>query len=366
MAKTILVIEDETEIRKDIVRTLELSNYKTISADNGLTGLHLAQTHIPDLIISDIMMPELDGYELLRELQKETATASIPFLFLSAKSARNDIREGMQLGADDFISKPFDIDELLFAVETRLKKRETQELKYNKKFDQLRTSLRRSIPHEIRTPLNIILGFSEFLHKNFKTIPIEDANEMLLNIFEAGKRLHRLFENNLLYANLEIIATNPVEIKNLRNKRAALPEFIIKDIVSKLVLNTDREPDIIFELEDAPVSVSEDYFAKIVEELLDNSLKFSDRGSKITIMSAVEKNMYMLSLTDFGRGMTKEQIMNIGAFIQFERKIYEQQGTGLGIAIVKRICELHGGDFHIESEPGRFTTVTLRIPLYKK
>lgn len=366
MNKTILVIEDEPEIRKDIVKTLELSKYNTLSGENGLEGLKLARLHVPDLIISDIMMPELDGFELLRELQTSPDTASIPFLFLSAKSAKNDIREAMKLGADDFITKPFDIDELLNAVEIRLKKKETQEQHYNRRFEELRTSLRRSIPHEIRTPLNIILGFSEFLEKDYKKIPYEDAKEMLSNIFEAGRRLHHLFENYLIYANLEIIATNPTEIKNLSNKKAALPEYIIRDTVSKTLYKSVRTNDITLDLDDAPIAISEDYLSKIVEELLDNSLKFSDKGTKITVMSAMEKNYYMISFSDFGRGMTKEQISNIGAYVQFERKIYEQQGTGLGIAIVKRITELHNGIFQIDSEPNRFTTVTVKIPLYGK
>lgn len=362
MKKTILVIEDEYEIRMDLIKTLRLSDYDTLDASNGKTGIELAKKNMPDLIISDIMMPEIDGYTVLSELQDNPDTSNIPFLFISAKSDHINVREGMTLGADDYITKPYDINELIDAVEVRLKKSEKRESVYNKKIEELRTSLRKSIPHEIRTPLNIILGLSEFLKKNYDITTANDAKDMLNNINDSGKRLHRLFENYLFYANIEVIASNRDEIENLRAKKCPLAEYIIKDIVTYMAGNAGRSSDIQLELDDAILKISETYFAKIVEEILDNAFKFSDRGTPVKIQSSVNKNMYSLSFTDYGRGMSDEQIENIGAYIQFERKVYEQQGSGLGITIVKRIIEMHKGDFFIESEPNHFTTVTIKLP----
>lgn len=361
--KTILVIDDEHEIRQNIVRSLELCDYNTLSAENGLTGIILAKEHKPDLILSDIMMPDIDGFEVLKELQKNSETAGIPLLFLSAKSARIDIRVGMNLGADDFITKPFDLDELLQSVEARLEKAERFKSTVNERIEELRSTLRMTIPHEIRTPLNIVLGLSEFLKKNHMNNSPEDVNEMLGNINEAGKRLHRLFENYLFYANLEIISSNPDEIATLRKQKTSLSENIIKDIVMFRSHEADRHEDIMLDLSDAAIQMSEYYLVKIIEELLDNAFKFSDAGSRIKVTAEVKGQYYVLTFTDFGRGMTDNQIMNIGAYIQFERKLYEQQGTGLGLAIVQKIVKLHNGNTEIISDINNFTSVHIEIPL---
>ncbi|MGZ3883585.1 MAG: response regulator, partial [Bacteroidia bacterium] len=142
--KTILVIEDNTDVRENISEILELASYKVLQADNGKLGVELAQNTKPDLIICDIMMPVLDGYGVIHLLNKNADTASIPFIFLTAKSERTDIRKGMEMGADDYISKPFDDIELLKAVESRLKKNELLKAEYsqnmqglNKFFDEV-------------------------------------------------------------------------------------------------------------------------------------------------------------------------------------------------------------------------------------
>jgi len=120
--KTILLIEDNLDVRENIAEILELANYHVLSAENGKIGIELAKKHTPDLIICDIMMPELDGYGVIHVLSKIPETAVIPFIFLTAKTEKTDIRKGMNLGADDYLTKPFDDLELLDAVEMRLKK----------------------------------------------------------------------------------------------------------------------------------------------------------------------------------------------------------------------------------------------------
>lgn len=124
-SKTVLVIEDNKNIRENIVEILELSGYKTLEAENGKKGFESAQKNPPDLIVCDIMMPEMDGYTLLHLLRKHKETEGIPFIFLTAKTERADFRKGMEMGADDFITKPFEDVELLNAVESRIKRNET-------------------------------------------------------------------------------------------------------------------------------------------------------------------------------------------------------------------------------------------------
>jgi DNA-binding response OmpR family regulator len=122
--KKILLIEDNTEVRENTSEIISLANYEVVTAENGKVGVELAQKERPDLIICDIMMPELDGYGVLHILSKKPETAGIPFIFLTAKTEKNDVRKGMNLGADDYLTKPFDDTELLNAIEVRLKRTE--------------------------------------------------------------------------------------------------------------------------------------------------------------------------------------------------------------------------------------------------
>jgi CRP-like cAMP-binding protein/CheY-like chemotaxis protein len=137
MSKKILIIEDNNDIRENVVEILELAGYSVFEASNGRTGVDLAIKNIPDIILCDIMMPELDGYGVLYMLNKNPVTAAIPFIFLTAKAERVDLRKGMEMGADDYLTKPFDDMELLSAVESRLKKKEAQKVFYSRSLDNL-------------------------------------------------------------------------------------------------------------------------------------------------------------------------------------------------------------------------------------
>ena len=127
----ILLIEDNQEIRENTAEIMSLSNYNVLEAEKGKVGVELAKNENPDLIICDIMMPELDGYGVLHILSKKPETASIPFIFLTAKTEKTDIRKGMNLGADDYLTKPFDDTDLLNAIEARFRKSAMQQKQYD-------------------------------------------------------------------------------------------------------------------------------------------------------------------------------------------------------------------------------------------
>jgi CRP-like cAMP-binding protein/CheY-like chemotaxis protein len=139
MKKKVLIIEDNNDIRENVVEILQLAGYDAFEAKNGKTGVELALSHSPDIILCDIMMPELDGYGVLYLLNKNPNTAAIPFIFLTAKAERLDLRKGMEMGADDYLTKPFDDMELLNAIETRFKKKEFQKEFYSRSLDRLNT-----------------------------------------------------------------------------------------------------------------------------------------------------------------------------------------------------------------------------------
>lgn len=136
----------------NLVELLETEGFGVLQASNGLAGLTLARENRPDVILCDIMMPDLDGYEVLASLRQEPSTASVPFVFLTAKADRSDMRQGMNLGADDYLVKPFTRAELLSAITTRLSKDATTRRAAQASLDELRGSIALAIPHELRTP----------------------------------------------------------------------------------------------------------------------------------------------------------------------------------------------------------------------
>jgi diguanylate cyclase (GGDEF)-like protein len=163
--QTILIIEDEPQIRENIQIILDLEGFSTMTAEDGLQGLQMVETHHPDMIICDVMMPGLDGYGLIKELRQKPDTAEIPFIFLTAKAEHRDMRQGMAMGADDYLTKPFQVDELLEAVSTRLKKRQIVTQRYRNQIEKMETQINYLARHDSFTGLPNQLLLEEYFNK---------------------------------------------------------------------------------------------------------------------------------------------------------------------------------------------------------
>ena len=360
----ILVIEDAQPLRKDIVEMLTFEGFEVIGAENGLIGVESALETHPDLIICDIMMPELDGYGVLERLRQEPATRTTPFVFLTARTDRSDIRQGMDMGAEDYLTKPFAASELLSTVRAQLRKREIFDQMSHQRLDELRDSIILSLPHELRTPLTSILGFSDILMVDAFVMEPKRVAELAHYINNAALRLYRLIENYLFYAQIELLLTDSQRIEVIRQSMTEDPVVIIQDQAITGAQTIGRENDLhVGTLDTATVRIADEYLKKIVEELVDNAFKFSESGQPVVVSGQVSGDVYVLSVTDHGRGMSAEQIAEIGAYMQFDRRIYEQQGSGLGLIISKRLAELHGGSMTIQSVPGQQTTIYAALPL---
>ncbi|MFC1849640.1 response regulator [candidate division CSSED10-310 bacterium] len=354
MKRKILIIEDEEAVRFNIVEILEMENFITFGAANGRDGVRLARKHLPDLVICDILMPELNGYEVLAELRNTRKTAHIPFIFLTAKATPRDFRRGMGLGADDYITKPFKIDDLLSTIQTQFEKREAA----SKELREVLTTLSFTLPHEMMTPLTSILGFSQLLTQSTYAASSDEVTLIGRAIYKNGIRLKRLIGNYLLYTDLKHGKNEHLE-ENWLWEESVLSKDAIQDFVEHLVINYDRTDDLVLELTAARLRIAGNAFLKILEELIDNAFKFSEPGTPVKVFTESQKNHYLLIIADQGCGMKKDQVEIIGPFTQFDRDYYEQQGSGLGLYISKSLIESCRGDLNIKTEYGRGTTVTV-------
>ncbi len=233
----------------------------------------------------------------------------------------------------------------------------------SERFKSLQSQLSMSIPHEFRTPVNQIYGTSDFLKNHFTTLSESEIAEMLDDIHSSVDRLKTLTENYLYFANLSLISTNPYEIRSLQEKVSPSAEYLINEVADGRAFKYGRAGDIKYSVNDCPLLIGQEYFSKLILELVDNAMKYSEPGTEILIETSGEEGMFTLSVTDLGRGMSKKQIEQIGAYTQFERDQYEQQGSGLGLSIVVKIVDLHNGDFSIASELDNYTTVIIKLPV---
>lgn len=361
--KKILVIEDEQSLRRDIMEMLSFEGYEVDGAENGIVGIRQAADTLPDLIICDIMMPEMDGYGVLHALRSNADTAAIPFIFLTARTDKVDRRQGMEQGADDYLTKPFTVKELLKSVDTRLRRRQAIEQISERRLEELRDNIILAMPHELRTPLTVIMGFSDILSADCDTMEPPRIREMADHISTAARRLYHMVENYLIYAQIEIIVTDPEGRALIQSNRTSDPKIVIEDQAIQCAQFYNRESDLALDVK--PVSelhILEEYLKKTVSEIVDNAFKFSSPGTPVRVEAHPTGNdQYVIRVTDSGRGMSREQIERVGAYMQFNRRFYEQQGSGLGLIITRRLAELHNGRLDIVSIPNHETAVTLTL-----
>lgn len=361
--RKVVVIDDDSTTLETIEKILEVYSFIVFTANGGRAGLDLVRRTQPDIILCDVMMPDLDGYAVLAELRKQTSTATIPILLLSAKHDFADIRAGMQLGADDFLSKPFSVEDLLSSIHARLEKHDRLVGHASQQLQQLRSNIALVLPHEFRTPLNSIIGFGELLASQYDRIKHDEAMEMLATIVSSGHRLSALVENFIYLSRLEILAVNPGVQRELMSEVVGHCDEIITEVARHQISVNGAQHILDSSLQSASLAISDSYLRKLVAELIDNACKFSLAKTVITLRGSIQNGLYVLSIKDEGRGMNPTQVAQIGAYMQFDRNIHEQQGQGLGLTIAKRIVELHNGSFMVDSTISKGTTFEIRLRL---
>ncbi len=359
----ILVIDDDRIIRRSLSELLRVAGgYEVTTAEDGQEGVELAQADPPDLIICDVEMPNLDGYGVVEALQQDEIMATIPFIFLTGRHDHGSVRQGMTLGADDYIAKPFVAKELLKAVEARLNKWQRIEGHYERKLEKLRDNILLAVPHELRTPLSLIIGYGDIMAQRAESLPPDQIRALAQTMTDAGRRLHDLVENYIIYAQIELLMSQPDRIAKMRQLREARPDEIVAELVQAKLANANRSVELDLCAGDAVLPISRNNLEKILGELVDNALKFSPPNTAVALATAVAKGTFTATVGNQGIGMNQEQISSIGAYMQFERKLQEQQGSGMGLVIAKRLTELYGGQLSIQSKPGATTQVTISLP----
>lgn len=356
---TILVIEDEPAILDIIYDILESEGFLVMGATDGPEGIAIATDQRPDLILCDVGLPSMGGYEILQQLRQQPETLAIPLIFLTAYSSPQDIRRGMELGADDYLTKPFVAESLIRAIHTRLNKHSQLKSHYETALEQLRQSITLALPHEFRTPLVGILGASEFLLADLENLDLETIRELLVDIHSSGDRLHMLIQKYLCFVQLQERYCGRM---SLEPTISIAPQELVAEIAEHILTKYQRYDDFVMYVDSQHTHLNGNDCHHLLGELLENAAKFSEPGTVIAVSFFDDETHEHIVVRDHGRGMTEAERHNIGALQQFQRNHHEQQGAGLGLAIAQLVTHIYNGELHIDSELGVGTSVYITLP----
>lgn len=360
----ILVIDDAEFILESTSTLLRFEGFEIFTANNGVQGLEKVFKHKPDIILCDISMPLLDGFGVLEKIRETNETQTIPFIFLTAFTDKANMRAGMERGADDFLVKPFTREELIAAINAQRKKREKFKTVIEKRVDELGKIITNALPHEFRTVLSQIVGSARYIKSDLKNLDLEDIMEISSDILQSAERLNKITENYLIYTRIESFMSSPKKRQQLRTFKTDEPTASLVDLSSTIAEKYNRINDLDIEGDASNIfiEVSTESYHKIINELVDNAFKFSKEGQKVKLKFWLQQPFLYVRIEDKGIGIDKESLDKIGAYVQFDRNINEQQGLGLGLAIAKKLVELHSGNFLMQSEPGEGTSVVISLP----
>lgn len=352
--RRILLVEDEPALREQVRFLLEQEGYEVTDAENGLDALDRLARFRPELILADVRMPKMDGFELCAAVRANPDHHGVPFVFLTSRDAKEDRLRGRNLGADDYLTKPFEVDELLAVIESRLKRTEALKVEAEGRVSK---RVAQTISHELKTPLTVIQGLASLLQSE-GGLDEATQREFLSLVIENGELLNRHVDNLLALKRADG-APLPEEMKPF--DLGALASDVIRAFEpaarkKKIALEARIAPRL------APLAGQRSGILLLLTNLLDNAIKFTEEGGTVTLSAAPEGRDVELRVADTGIGIAPESLKDLFRdFYREEAEAHTLPGTGLGLALCRRIAGWHGGSIRAESEKGRGTTITVRL-----
>jgi signal transduction histidine kinase len=364
--ESILIVEDDATLLDGLRDILEFAGFRVTTASHGEEGLAaLGQSH-PDLIISDIMMPHMDGYQFYEAVRARPEGVGVPFIFLTAKGDKADIRRGKQLGVDDYLVKPFDEEDLLIAVRAKLDRRAQLEAAHDDKIAALKRTILTTLNHEFRTPLTYITAYTDVLKEADPDLGSDEFKNLMRGIQVGSERLRRLVEDFLLLVELQSGEARQTYLRR-REVVTYLPSMLHAVLARYAGRAAERAVRLIADIPPTlpPVRVDREYLSGAVGRLVDNGLKFAKpEGGQVTLSAQAAEGRIVIQVKDNGIGMRAEELSKIFDMLyQIDRAKMEQQGSGSGLAIARGVVALHGGTLTVASEYGVGSTFTIDLPV---
>ena len=366
---SILVVDDTPANLKLLSDLLKRQNYVVRAARSGPVALMSARSNPPELVLLDVSMPDMDGYEVARQLKSTEDTRDIPIIFTSALNETDDMVRAFEVGGADYITKPFKFKEVLARVENHLtlarQRREIEKLREREKqrfemLNQLRNQFVGGATHDLKNPLAAVQGNLLMIERQKDPINSENTQHYVTQIRRSIEKMQSLLSDMLDYLRIE---TQHV----LNNLEPVQLQTYLPKIVADFEMQA-RENQVTLAIEIAPetpaVDLDKRQFARVVENLVSNALKYTPQQGEIRVVAYAEDEIVCIEVHDTGMGIPEDAMDNLfKPFFRVKSKEHNKiAGTGLGLSVVKAIVEQHGGTVTASSVEGEGTTFQIHLP----
>ncbi|MFN2189192.1 MAG: response regulator, partial [Candidatus Promineifilaceae bacterium] len=368
---TILVVEDDQALLEGLADLLEISetgyHLNVLTAADGVEGLNKLQEQLPDLIVSDIMMPHMGGYEFLNHIRRNPKWLHIPVIFLTARSTPKDIREGRLSGAELYITKPYDSDELLSLIRSQLDRAFQLQVDRQRRLRLLRSNIVEVLNHEFRTPLTYVTAYYDLLAEGLFSEDVTILWEYLRGIQAGATRLRSLVDDLITVIELrtgELAARFDRQAGPIENFGASLrslcERYRYENDIHSLRFTCQIEEPI------ATIYGQEELLLDACDRIIDNAVKFSKHHSasaEVKLNALSDADAVRIKIQDNGIGLPSSEYGQIfDLFYQHNRPVLEQQGAGTGLTIARGLIDLHGGHIEVASQEGIGSSFTIILP----
>jgi len=371
----VLLVDDNEELLNVLGEILSNNQYDILRAESAEAALTLLTQHSADVIVCDIMMPGKDGFALFHEVRQNPDWMEVPFVFLTSLANQEEVCAGKGSGCDDYLTKPFDPEELLAVIKGRLALAAHRKKVSKNHFESYRKRIIHTLSHEFRTPLVSINTGTELLLDKEHRLPDEQARRLLESIQRGGFRLERLVNDFMLMQQIDL-GHAATSCERFRRKQSlyylvesavesfqeSFPESQLKGNI-ELKLNRESTEELKVEVYDVQI-------VHVIQHLLSNALKFGGTKNPIEVSLHPEGSEIVLAIRDFGPGLdTRASDKACETFSQIDREMYEQQGAGLGLTISRYFTEINGGTIELlppEEGPGLVAKITFRLERPKR
>jgi two-component system, sensor histidine kinase and response regulator len=338
----ILIVDDDF-LNIEIIEEILGDDFQYKSASSGTQALEFAADFLPDLILLDIMMPDLDGYEVCRQIRQNKLLSLTKIILVSAKQMLRDRLEGYRAGADEYISKPFDHEELLAKINVFLRLKSVEEV------ERIKSDLLSVFSHETRTPLHTIVGFATLLLEN-KALS-ENEREALSHIMKSGHDMLNLIDKTILLSHLKeglnVIKQNRIQLERLVGMAAERISY--ESNFHNVDIRIYISPEIVLEADEELMVTAFGY-------LFDNAIEYADNDSEISVNAEIEDENLILLITATGKAISPKIINTLFSEFMVDDVSHHGRGHGLGLSILKNIIELHDGNVTVVGDPEKKTT----------
>jgi two-component system sensor histidine kinase/response regulator len=364
----ILLVDPDPSFRANIRDVLEPRGVKVTDHTDGQAALDAIQAGLrPDVIISDLEMPQMDGFKFFSAVRQNDDWIAIPFILLCSKIDKANRRQALMLGVDDFLDKPVDVERLILTIYNRTKR--IQELtRYaeaaHEALGYIRRDMARMFTHELRTPLVSLNMVMEILTRQGADLNGDDADEMMDTLQSGLARLNRLVEQMVLLIQLDTGELQKL-IKEARRPGPLWDALTAAVSQARSFTYRQRDIEVIYNHGDVSGDITAEWktLRHALAEVLSNAMAFSPKDQPVLVSQWLENDMIVLRITDQGPGIPDDKRSDLfRRFNQVEREKHDQQGIGMGLYLARNIVETTGGRLDLDTREGEGTTVKISFP----